>query len=142
MEYQVYLDVLFFWNFCLDCLIIHQTGLLLKANSGKRQVLRTVLAGAVGAAGSCLVTLLYGLPLFLKLFLTIPLLSVLMVWIGFFGGRVSMKKRRFVRQYLTFLGNTLLLEDWSFFCNIVFIFIRFLRCFFPAVSQRLEFACT
>lgn len=128
MEYQVYLDVLFFWNFCLDCLMIHQTGLLLreKQRKGKRQMLKTMLAGAIGALGSCLVTLLYSLPLFLKLLLTIPGLSLLMVWVGFSRGKGRTGKRLFVRQYLTFLGNSLLLGglvvflQYRFYCNTFF----------------------
>lgn len=111
MEYQVYLDVLFFWNLTLDCLILHQTGLLLgrTGGTGKRYILRIAIAGAVGAVGSCLVTVCYRLPFFMKLVLTIPGLSCLMVWIGFTRAKGRAGVRLFVRQYLTFLGNALLL---------------------------------
>ena len=119
MEYQVYLDVLFFWNLILDCLILHQTGLLLGRNKEKG-LLRKVIAGTVGAVGSCLVTICYFFPLFLKLVLTIPGLSCLMVWIGFPRAKKRAGRRLFVRQYLTFLGNSLLLGGL-----VVFLQYRF-----------------
>ena len=131
MEYQVYLDVLFFWNLILDCLILHQTGLILKRNreKGKRQTLQIIVAGIVGAIGSCLVTICYFFPLFLKLVLTIPGLSCLMVWIGFPRAKGSAGRRLFVRQYLTFLGNSLLLGGL-----VVFLQYRFSLGTFWAVA--------
>lgn len=128
MEYQVYLDVLFFWNFCLDCLILHQSELLFYAGQEKRKkrLLRKIAAAFVGAAGSVAITLFYRLPFFLKFILTIPGLSLLMVWIGFERGSGKMGKKLFFRQYLTFLGTTLLLGglilflQYRFHCNTFF----------------------
>ena len=122
MEYQVYLDILFFWNLILDCLILHQTGLLLQKNreKTKRRVFKTVMAGIVGAVGSCLVTICYFFPFFLKLVLTIPGLSCLMVWIGFSRAKGKAGGRLFVRQYLTFLGNSLLIGGLVIFLQYRF----------------------
>ena len=131
MEYRVYLDVLFFWNLILDCLILHQTGLLLGRNGekGKKRILRIAMAGAVGAVGSCLVTICYFFPLFLKLVLTIPGLSCLMVWIGFSRAKKSAGGRLFARQYLTFLSDALLLGGL-----VVFLQYRFSLSTFWAVA--------
>lgn len=130
MEYQIYLDVLFFWNFLLDVLMLHQTGLLLKAGGGsrKKNIGKIVMAGGIGAAGSCLVTLGLGLPIFLKVILTIPGLSCLMVWVGFSRGKGKPGRRLFVRQYLTLLGDSLLLEGL-----VVFLQYRFFLNTFWAV---------
>lgn len=130
MEYQIYLDVLFFWNFLLDVLMLHQTGLLLFAGTGssKKSIGRILLGGGIGAAGSCLVTLGLGLPIFLKVILTIPGLSCLMVWVGFSRGRGRPGRRLFVRQYLTLLGDSLLLEGL-----VVFLQYRFMLNTFRAV---------
>lgn len=130
MEYQVYLDVLFFWNLMLDCLILHQTGLLLggSGEKGKRRLLRTAAAGVLGAAGSCLAALCYALPFFLKIVLTLPGLSCLMVWVGFSRAKKRAGRRLFVRQYLTFLSDALLLGG----C-VVFLQYRCSLRTFPAV---------
>ncbi len=124
MEYQVYLDVLFFWNFLLDILILHQAGLLLgkRREHWKKAIIRNVIAGGTGAFGSCLVTLGYGLPFFLKIVLTIPGLSCVMVWIGFPRAKGREGRRQFFRQYLTFLGDALLLEGLVVFLQYRFSF--------------------
>lgn len=130
MEYQVYLDVLFFWNFFLDVLMLHQTCLILNAGGRRKKesIARILLAGGIGAAGSCLVTLGLGLPIFLKVILTIPGLSCLMVWAGLPRGRGRLGRRLFIRQYLTLLGDSLLLEGL-----VIFLQYRFLLSTFPAV---------
>lgn len=127
MEYQVYLDVLFFWNFFLDCLMLHQTKLLLGGSGGtwKRSVIKILLGGGAGALGSCLVTLGMGLPLFLKVILTIPGLSCMMVWIGLPRAKGKAGRRLFFRQYLTLLADSLLLEGLVFFLQYRFMFPTF-----------------
>lgn len=124
MEYQVYLDVLFFWNFLMDCLMLHQTELLLGKSKGnrKRRIVRIGIAGGIGALGSCLVTLCLGLPIFLKVVLTIPGLSCLMVLTAFPGTKGGGGRRLFFKRYLTLLADSLLLEGLIVFLQYRFSF--------------------
>lgn len=111
MLYEVYLDVLFFWNFLLDFLILHQTGLLdtKRRKVSVKKLGRKLLASGIGAMGSILITLLYGLPVFVKFFFSVVVLSFLMVKIGFREKRYRRSPGQFLRQYLIFFGDTLLL---------------------------------
>ncbi len=102
MYYQVYLDVLFLMNFCMDFLVIHFTKSLLKL---PKTFGRTCLGSLLGAVGSCLLTLGYGLPFWLKLALSIPGLSLLMVKAAF----PKCKAKAFWKRYLVFLGMTFIL---------------------------------
>lgn len=102
MYYQVYLDVLFFMNFCLDFLLLHFTKSVFRA---PKSLSRSCLGGALGALGNCLLALAAAWPFWLKILLSVPVLSLLIVWAGFPGSRGGI----FWKRYLTFLGMTFLL---------------------------------
>lgn len=151
MEYRIYLDVLFFWNFVLDSLILIQTQQLF---SSGRQALRTTWAGRLAAAasgglGSCFLTVLYGLPFFLKVLLFFPGLSLWMVWIGFRKSRKGGKKQ-FWKQYFVFLGDTFLLGGLVLFLQYRFRLstapsVAFAACLSEAgilISRRLRWEKT
>ncbi len=102
MYYQVYLDVLFFMNFCLDFLLLHFTKSVLRA---PKSLGRSCLGGGLGALGNCLLALAAAWPFWLKVLLSVPGLSLLIVWAGFPRSRAGI----FWKRYLTFLGMTFLL---------------------------------
>ncbi len=119
MYYEIYIDVLFLVNFMMDTLVLLLVGKLLKRSFLYRNV---ALGAAAGAALSCVLVIIPGVPWVIKIILGHTLISGGMLWIAFrFREWNCFWKALLVLYSCTFLLGGILqsfspyVKTWSFF---------------------------
>lgn len=80
MKYELYIDVFFLLNFFLDTLLLLLIRRVLKCTATH---LRLLMGGAFGAGMTCILTVLPGIPVWLKLFAGYGMISICMIRISF-----------------------------------------------------------
>ncbi len=106
MRYKLYIDAFFLLNFFMDTLLLF---LIRKILNCTATPLRIVLGGAFGAGMACLVTVLPGVPSWLKLLAGYGCISISMIKISFPGLHMRMVLRAAISLYglAFFLGGVL-----------------------------------
>jgi len=82
VKYELYIDAFFLLNFFMDTLLLFLIRKILKCTASH---LRLLLGGAFGAAGACIVTIVPGIPVWLRLFAGYGIFSICMILVSFRG---------------------------------------------------------